>query len=255
MAEAAKRDLLRDAIARNSAAVVSLPSAGMLRHHKSRFLSECADGFWVESVPAERVLVDALVASEEPVGVSFKSGHTKVVFTSPVSRRDPEYRINAETVVEAILLPFPPEVKAIQRRSNYRVGVRGDSALSVRIWRIAEHTYLKDRPMAVQEVNCEVRDISLGGLGVTFKGEDGQPPKVSQADRLRISLSYNEISLLMEGRMRAPHGQQDKDLIRAGVQFKKLENDLEGRQNLAHLTRIVGELQREEVRRHRLGVA
>ena len=109
--------------------------------------------------------------------------------------------------------------------------------------------------MAVQEIDCEVRDISLGGLGVTFKGEDGAPPKVSQADRLRISLSYNEISLLMEGRMRAPHGEQEKDILRAGIQFKKLENDLEGRQNLAHLTRIVGELQREEVRRHRLGVA
>ena len=31
-------DMLLDAIARNSGIVLSLPSAGMLRHHKSRFL-------------------------------------------------------------------------------------------------------------------------------------------------------------------------------------------------------------------------
>jgi hypothetical protein len=38
------------------------------------------------------------------------------------------------------------------------------------------------------------------------------------------------------------------------VQFKTLENNLDGRQILAQLTRIVGELQREEVRRLRLGL-
>jgi hypothetical protein len=38
------------------------------------------------------------------------------------------------------------------------------------------------------------------------------------------------------------------------VQFKKLQNDLEGRQNVAALTQIVGELQRDEVRRIRLGL-
>ena len=42
------------AIVRNAAVVLSLPSAGLLRHHKSRFLAETDEGFWVESVPAER---------------------------------------------------------------------------------------------------------------------------------------------------------------------------------------------------------
>src|SRR3954447_1041141 len=79
-------DTLLDAIARNAGAVLSLPSAGMLRHHKSRFLSESAGGFWVESAPGEAALIDSLIASQQPAGISFKNGHLKVVFASPIQR-------------------------------------------------------------------------------------------------------------------------------------------------------------------------
>jgi hypothetical protein len=43
-------------------------------------------------------------------------------------------------------------------------------------------------------------------------------------------------------------------MVRTGIVFKPLDQDLEGRQTLAALTRIVGQLQRDEVRRHRLGI-
>src|SRR3954469_2454934 len=106
------QDTLREAIARNSGAIISLPSAGILRHHKSRFLADAGDGFWLESVPAERPLVDELVTSQKPVGISFKSGNNKVVFTTPISHREPQYAVNAQLRVEAILLPVPEQVKA-----------------------------------------------------------------------------------------------------------------------------------------------
>jgi c-di-GMP-binding flagellar brake protein YcgR len=249
------QNLLREAIARNAAAVLSLPSAGLLRHHKSRFLADAGDGFWMESVPAERLLVDELVGSRRPVGISFKSGTNKVVFTTPISHREPQYRVNALTVVEAILLPIPAQVKSIQRRSNYRVKVLPASALTVRVWRIAEKAYLGDRPMAAQGVDAELRDISLGGVGVTFVGRDGQPPKVSAGDRLRIELTHNGgAALLVEGRLRHPDEPFGPGANPAGIQFVSLDGDLEGRQKLAQLTRIVGELHREEVRRARRGL-
>jgi hypothetical protein len=40
-----------------------------------------------------------------------------------------------------------------------------------------------------------------------------------------------------------------------GVAFIKLDKDVKGRQKLAALARIVGELQRAEARRMRLGIA
>lgn len=153
-----------------------------------------------------------------------------------------------------MLVAFPAEIKAIQRRNNYRVRIPPDSGFSARVWRIPERAYLGDRPMAAQEIDCEVRDLSTGGIGVVFSGKDGQPAKVSPQDRLRVELSVPAGKMLLEGRMRFPAEPVKEMQFRAGVQFKALEADLDGRQILAQLTRIVGELQREEVRRMRLGL-
>ncbi len=251
-------EILSAAIARNAGIVLSLPSAGILRHHKSRFLSDETGGFWVESIPSERPLVEELIRTQHPAGISFKAGTTKVVFTAPLMRLDMAYRVNQETEIAAILLATPAEVKAIQRRHNYRVVVPVGSDMSVKVWRIPEKTYLRDRPMAAQQVNCELRDVSLGGLGVTFRGEDGQPPKVSEEDRLRVEVTFNGLAFLLEGRMRkptpAPAPHADANVVRTGIVFKPLDHDIEGRQTLAALTRIVGQLQRDEARRHRLGI-
>lgn len=250
-------NILAEAIARNSAVVLSLPSAGMLRHHKSRFLADETnsgdDGFWIESAPGERALIDALIVNGQAAGLSFKAGTQKVVFASRVLRREPEFHVNADTVVEALLIARPKDVKAIQRRNNYRVRVPEDCGLRARIWRIGEHVYLGDRPMAAQELLVRVRDLSTGGVGVVFLPKDGQAPRVTSEDRLRISLEYNDISMLIEGRMRHPSLISSPTPTPAGIQFKALEKNLAGRQTLAHLTKIVGELQRAEVRRMRLG--
>jgi c-di-GMP-binding flagellar brake protein YcgR len=250
-------DILKEAIARGAGIVLSLPSAGLLRHHKSRFLAEDPDGIWVESVPVERPLVEELVRDRQSAGISFKNGTLKVIFSTPVLRFDPEHQINAETLVQAMLVVFPTHIKAIQRRSNYRVAVGAGSDLSVKVWRIAERAYLRDRPMASQFVRCVLRDISLGGLGVTFQGENGAPPKVTEEDRLRVEVTWGGAAFLVEGRMRKPTAGVGADpaTILTGITFKPLDHDLEGRQTLAQLTRIVGTLQREEVRRHRLGGA
>ena len=52
--------------------------------------------------------------------------------------------------------------------------------------------------------------------------------------------------------MRHPVEPAKENQMRAGIQFKSLESNIDGRQTVAQLTRIVGELQREEIRRYRL---
>src|SRR3954464_5517397 len=88
--------ILTDAVARNVALILSLPSAGMLRHHKSRFLGECPEGLWIESAPADAELIDALIAHQQPAAVSFKTGTGKTSFVATVLQREPNYRINAQ---------------------------------------------------------------------------------------------------------------------------------------------------------------
>lgn len=251
----AKADLLHDAIARNAAMVLSLPSAGMLRHHKSRFLAEEYEGFWAESVREDAPLIDTLIADRQPCGISFKSVQTKVVFAATALRREERFRINATTVVEAVLLQFPHEIKAVQRRCNYRVHIPLNADwVSVRIWRIGEKADLRDRPMAAQEIATKIRDLSTGGMGVTLTGTNGLPPKVTSLDRLRIEIARQDQRLLLEGRMKHPADAGTQTTVRAGLQFKSLQDDIQSRQMLAQLTKIVGELQREEIRRFRMGL-
>jgi c-di-GMP-binding flagellar brake protein YcgR len=247
-------DLLADAVARNSAAVLSLPSAGMLRHHKSRFLAQTSEGLWIEAAHDDRPLIDELMAQKTAVGVSFKSPPNKASFAVPILRREQEYRLNADAIVEALLLESPAFIKPVQRRNNYRVHVPEDSPLSVRLWRIAEHVPVRDRPLASQSINAKVRDLSVGGMGLMLQRDPKQQRNLISGQRLRIELKWDEIEMILEGMLRIATGEEGADVIKAGVQFKKLENDLAGRQAAASLTRIVGELQRDEVRRTRLGL-
>jgi c-di-GMP-binding flagellar brake protein YcgR len=254
MGEAA-RDILSVAVARNSAMVISLPSAGMLRHHRSRFLNEVEGGVWIESVPTERALIDELIVNAQPCGVSFKTGDQKISFASQLLKVDPAYQVNADTVVAALLVNRPAEVKAVQRRSNYRVKPPEDSELSVKLWRIPEHVRLQDKPLRAAELAVELRDLSLGGMGVTILPREGEPPKVLPDERVRILLRFGaDEEFLIEGRMRAPHSGAKADTIATGIQFQKLQEGLEGRQALASLTKLIGAMSMEEARRHRMGI-
>jgi len=199
-------------------------------------------------------LIGELIKNRLPCGVTFRSGIHKVTFASSICAVKAGWSLNDATAVDAIVMAVPTEIKAAQKRSDYRVEIVPDSDISIRVWRLAAQDYLKQQPSATKEVTAEIRDLSTGGVGVKLIGKDGAPPIISTDDRLRVLLKCNDQSLIIEGRMRPPIGTQKGDAIITGIQFKKLENDLEGRQTLNLLTRLVGEFQREEMRRAKLGL-
>ena len=246
-------DLLNDALARGAAAVISLPTDGELHHHKTRFLGRDEQGVWLESIAGHGVQIAAMIASGVPVGVSFRGEPNRVAFCSRILKRVNDFRVNEACAVQALLLQFPDEVTPIQRRASYRVTVPLESALSLRIWRIPEHVYIRERPAAAQELPCRIRNISEGGVGLTILPKPDRPVRLAPGERLRLQLVYREIDFIIEGRVRhaeSPTG----GAVYVGVQFNKLEDNLEGRQTLASINAIIGELQREEVKRTRLSV-
>lgn len=249
--------ILADAVARNIGLILSLPSAGMLRHHKSRFLGECPEGLWIESAPTDANLIDELIGHQQPAAVSFKSGTGKTSFVATILKREASYRINAEITAEALLLRRPTSVKSMQRRSDYRVRVTSDSELLARVWRIGEQADLRDVPMSYTEVPMKLRDLSIGGMGMMIEpAQEGAAALVAD-QRMRVELMHQGVPIILDGRLRhVPKAEQGSGAkLRVGIQFKKLQNDLEGRQTIAMLTRIVGELQRDEARRCRMGLA
>jgi c-di-GMP-binding flagellar brake protein YcgR len=151
-----------------------------------------------------------------------------------------------------VLLAFPESLRSLQRRAVYRVVLPLENATSVRVWRVAEHAILRDRPMAAQEIPARLRDLSVMGMGVQLLSRDENPPRVSVNERLRIVLKFRDWEVLVEGRAihQRPTG---ANTLCGGAAFKKLEKDFEGRQALAKLNSIVGQLQRDEIVRRRAG--
>lgn len=250
--------LLRDAVDRNQAAVLSVLCDGLMQHCKSRFLKfDESQGLWIESDAGRQELIDDTIARQATVAVSFKTSGQRVSFASSILMREPQFVVNEHTSLEALLLKLPDEVKVVQRRVDYRVRVAAaDSELVARVWRIKERADVRDVPPASCELQVEVRDLSLGGIGLIFKGRNASDvAKVSKDERLRVLLKYGKEELVMEGRVRhLPEDPTPGGAITGGVQFAKLNKDIKGRQKLATLTKIVGLLQREEVRRTRLGL-
>ena len=118
------QELLREAVARNYGAVLSLPSAGILLHCKTRFLMEADGGFWVESIPGEAPLIEQSIAQQTNVGMAFKTATQKVILTTRVRQRRPDFRVNAKLTLEALLLCWPEQLKVVQRCSLWTILAR-----------------------------------------------------------------------------------------------------------------------------------
>jgi hypothetical protein len=107
--------------------------------------------------------------------------------------------------------------------------------------------------MASQEIGVRLQNMSVIGLGCVCKpGRDGKIARICGSERLRILLSWGEEELLTEGRAVHSHPlASHADELVLGLQFKKLEKQIEGRQALSKLNELMGNLQRDEVKRRR----
>jgi hypothetical protein len=246
--------LVIDAAARGTSAVLSLPSAGMIRNHKSRLVTQTADGLLMQAPGGDQPLIGELVRTQTPCLVSFRSGIHKVNFAAPIVRADVPWKLNEQTTVSALLLAFPTKIIVTQKRADYRVRIPPSADTTLRVWRISPEADLRPKPSRDCELAAKIVDLSTGGVGLTLSGEDGKPPRVSLEDRLRIEICYEGNSLLVEGKLRQPAVAQNGPTLTTGIKFKVLEQTLEGRRQHAQLVSMVGELQRLEVRMSRMGL-
>ncbi|MGA2499484.1 MAG: PilZ domain-containing protein [Tepidisphaeraceae bacterium] len=245
-------EVLDAAVARNVGAVLSVPTAGMPRNLKTRFLGEEADCLWLEVEAAASGILDAAARDGQGVGVAFKTGTRTIMFATKVLELRAEYRMNSQVLVPAVRVERPAEIKSVQRRTNYRVKIVDSSELLVRAWRIPDNFVLRDRPPAAMEMCVEPRDLSAGGISLLVKSSGtGNPIRIVEGQRLRLLLRHADSEVLLEAFVRhaveTPGGQQ-----RLGVQFGKADADMAGRQALSKLNMIVSALAREEVRQLRL---
>ena len=63
--------------------------------------------------------------------------------------------------VEALLLRFPDQIRAVQRRKSFRVPVAGFTDLQVKVWSMTEQANLRDKPPASRETDGSMRRLSM----------------------------------------------------------------------------------------------
>lgn len=241
--------VLTEAAARNVPLVLSIPFGGALQHFKSRFLQISQGGIWIDSVPAEKLLLAKLSAHRLGVAVAFKSGTVNYLFTTNVASALERIHLHADTAsVPVMRLELPRELKRIQRRAAYRTRVRPED-LSFAAWRVGPDADMADNPEASQQLNIQPRDISLGGIGVVLRPIWGEPPVVTPGERLRTELSSMEGTILLEGRLRGGRNSKEVGGVIAGIQWVLPQDHLKAAQLTEHLEKLVNRLQRQELRR------
>ena len=239
--------LLAEAINRNAGLVLSIPTeSGGLSHLKSRFLSQDSGGLWIQA-PDAGALIEQAISQRRQVGVTYKSGENRRVFATTIIRTKPDFLAPDDSTAAALCLALPGDIKAVQRRGEYRVRIAPENKLTVNCWIISRHADLKVRPLPSQRLKLEVHNMSMGGAGVTLIGVNGRPPLITRDDRLRVEIRLDNVEMLVEGRLRLPDA-TTTDRLRTGIRFFFFDDGLDERLKRSQLTKIIGRLQIEQVK-------
>ena len=172
--------IVHDGVARGVSVLLSLPSAGMFRNHKSRFICDLEGGILVRAPAKDRTLIAELVRDKKPCVISFRKGIYNIIFAAPIRRIEPRWRLNDHAVLDALLMEFPAEIKVTQRRAHHRIEIPPHTEIAVRVFRMVRDQDLKAEPLPNTEVTAEVRNISVGGLGVKLIGSGERSPRFAR---------------------------------------------------------------------------
>lgn len=251
--EKKKNDILEHAASRNQFCVVTNRSEGAWESVKTKFVhdKDSPNRMFFEAVDAgsNRALS---YLSGELVGVTFRRGHRKCLFSTTVIGTTSIEQEDG-TLVSAVELEWPSALHELQRRA-YQRAVPVGRHVSVRFWEGG----VCNRRQAEHEgsgiMNGTLVDLSAGGMRILSM--DVAPDTLEEGDVIGLSFrpqSRGE-TIVIEGVFR--HFQLTSDgLASIGIQFIGLECSEHGRDLLATLAGVVSEYHRELGRRKKRQVA
>lgn len=173
----------------------------------------------------------------ETVGVSFRLGHRKCMFSSSV--RDSS--LQGETLL--VRMKWPEQLQQLQRRVFERAAAPRASVIAVRFWleqeggdstaeRVVRHGQLEDISAGGMRIRvADATDVMMGAAyRCVFAPRQGAPPFVLDA-----TLRHREAA--------------DQGRAALGFQFLGLETSVEGRRTLERLAVLVSQFHRGSGRR------
>ena len=235
IAEQRRDRVIEDSIRDQRPSVLTLKTDRGWRTYRSRFLSGSRpNGTVVLKVDAQDdSSTVSLPAPGESLGVSFRSGHMKCVFSSVLEG------VRTDNDGPIITLRWPSEVQRLQRRVYERVEPQDGNVVAVRFWL---HEPVASPPGAEPAVRYgQLEDLSAGGMRVQTADAEGIQSGCGY--RCAFMPKARGPSLVVDATLRHQEA-TERGRVSLGFQFVGLETTVEGRKTLNSLVKILMHFQR-----------
>jgi len=234
-------EIVAEAIRSGTQVVLTCRQAGGWATFKSSF---------VPRDPSDRSILIAkppsgsTVEPGQRVGVAFRRGHKKCVFTTTVRGADAPADAGA-----AIVLGWPEALQQMQRRVYHRAAPPPGETVRVRFWTGHVEEPGGDPPSGAATIDGLLQDVSAGGIRV----RTSQAPSLAEDSPVVCSFvtGTGRRPFVLNALFR--HCEGAGDGFSCGFQFVGLESQKGGADVLAQLVRAVTNYQRTAARHHARG--
>ncbi len=175
------------------------------------------------------------------VGVSFKFGHYKHVFSATVVGRA-EHTGDDGQGVEVVQLVGPSRMQRLQRRAFQRVAVPDESLVRAAFWVGGSEVEPTGRQDEASVWTGTVGDISAGGFQMNCHNYTGPSFQVGELVGVRLMFGVGGETCFVDGQFR--HAETHGEQTQMGFQFVGLGHSRQGRAALQLISAKVAEFQR-----------
>lgn len=234
-----QQSVLQWAVQRQAPVVVSVHADGRWCNLRSRIIRLDRDLLQLLYPLASGSGPAPEIAVGDELGVSFRRGHKKCIFVSPVVLRRLADAPEGEKV-DTLLVRLPRQVRELQRRVYQRVVVPPERFIAVKVWQGGVPSPGEPSwPLCAGRVG----NISLGGVLVDIRADQNPRLCVGDLIGLEITAVQGRRPLLLEAQYRhcAVTG---PDRIGLGLQLLGLEHEAPGRASMAEVVELVRDLMR-----------
>jgi c-di-GMP-binding flagellar brake protein YcgR len=182
--------------------------------------------------------VPAEIVPGDQVGISFRRGHKKCVFVSPVIMRRLDAPDDGQPA-DTLLIRAPQQLRELQRRAYQRIDLPPDHFIAVKVW---QGGLPSPGEPCWPICSGRVGNISVGGTLVDVRADQNPRLGVGDAVGLEITVAQGHPPLMAEAQYRHCT-MTGPDRVGLGLQFLGLEHDLPGRSSITEIADFVRGLQ------------
>jgi hypothetical protein len=210
---------------------------------KLRLLKADAEesGFWAQ--PVERLGASKLLPpSGSAVKVAIHPDHNRLCFDSILLRHDKHYWLTEQVMLEAVLLKWPDQIQAQERRAQQRYPVSDDCRLHAQMCVTEGGAFGIKAP-------ARLIDLSRSGAGLALPVRS-ELRHVQPGQTLRVEIHYIKGTLSIPARFTDHRGASGNNTMRFGVRFDPDGTKWQGTAPQA-LEEIVADLVRRQAARNK----